>query len=373
MNKQFNTIDELLNLPWSEHFWFSKSGDQVTFGDDSSLMKNDRNYADISFDIGNNRALANVDVDGSIKDLTIFRSTYRANECETRHWPGVWLHKDFTCFGNYNFKLKIGDDTIDLASATCPKKTGFLANIFPVTVLDFEDFKVTLLTCAPISQDGKSRLSGVIYGANITYTGQNDLVGSLLLPELFTDLERFAIHKWSTFRGDDFELSLLEGEDTNQVDFHLKQGESVWIPVAIYLPGDSFVEDVNEKGTLEWFSQTYCYFKSMIGDLQIKNDSYLSEFLIRQILFCFEGIGMDEHGFIAGSNWGTNPTHNAIWIKDMVYSCLPFAQFEPEFFKKNILWFAKKWRSAQGAQSQRRRHPLLKHLHSLHHFCGLVL
>jgi hypothetical protein len=45
-----------------------------------SYMRNDDNVADITFDISNNKALANMDVNGAIKNLTIFRDTYRANE-----------------------------------------------------------------------------------------------------------------------------------------------------------------------------------------------------------------------------------------------------------------------------------------------------
>lgn len=51
-------------------------------------MRNDDNVADITFDISNNKVLANMDVNGAIKNLTIFRDTYRANEkSETPDFP----------------------------------------------------------------------------------------------------------------------------------------------------------------------------------------------------------------------------------------------------------------------------------------------
>lgn len=338
---KFKSFREVLKSPWSRMFWVERCSEGYKFGDPQSLMKNNSCLEHLTFDIGNNRCLANMGVNGTIKYLTIYRYTYRANESQSRGWPGVWLHKDFSCFGSYYFKLKIGDDIYDLSKVDWPSKTGFLDNIFPITEMRGEKVRVTLLTYAPITKDGSKRLSGIVYGAFIENLSHEKLKGSVILPELFTDTKRLDAEKdWITYRGDDFEMSLLDSpEDRFEVDMELCAGEAMWVPVGIYAPGEPFVQSVNEKGTLKWLEETWGFFRDMIGELIIEDNPFLSEFLVRNILTCFECIGMDPDEFIAGSNWGTYPTHYAIWIKDMYYSCLPFATLEPNLFKKVVLWF----------------------------------
>jgi hypothetical protein len=336
-------MKDLLCAPGSNHFGCRRGVNGLQFFDRDSLMSKDTDFTHLTFDIGNNRALANMDTHGTIKNLTVFRSTYRTNESEKRGWPGVWLHKDYSCFGSYAYSLELDGETVNLADCDWHSRSGFIDNIFPVTELVGKTLKATLLCFAPISTDGSERLPGIVYTLILENTSGASSTGAIVLPDLFTDLTRLdAERNWITYRGDDFELELLEyAKDACSVPFSLQPGQVATVSAAIYQPGEPFREHVNAKGVVAWLTETWQYFRGMLGRMQTHDDPYYGEFWERNVLQCLQCVGMDADGFIAGSNWGTNPTHNAVWIKDMYYSCLPFAAAEPEFFKKNILWFAK--------------------------------
>ena len=57
---------------------------------------------EITFDIGNNKALANVGPNGVLKTLTIYRESYRACCNPNMGWPGVWVGKDNSSYGAYD-------------------------------------------------------------------------------------------------------------------------------------------------------------------------------------------------------------------------------------------------------------------------------
>jgi hypothetical protein len=339
MNNTYTSIKDIINHPWAERFFYQKTNAGYSFGNQSSYMKNDGNVADITFDISNNKVLANMDVFGTLKNLTIFRDTYRANESHTRGWPGVWLHKDFAEFGPYWFEIKING--MELQSFVRDTKTGFIDNIVPVTQMITDAAVITCLFCTPVSADGKERLRGAIYGAYIENTADAELDVEITLPKLFQDTTRLdAPRLWKFYRGDDFEISLLDSRnDLFEVRAKLHAGEYVWVPVAIYAPGDEFVGKVNEKGSIYWISETIRYFRGMLGKLTVEDDAIYGEFLERCILSSLQSVSMDQTGKISGSNWGTNPSHFPIWIKDMYYSLLPAGMFDKELFKKAILWF----------------------------------
>ncbi|MGC2951963.1 glycoside hydrolase, partial [Enterococcus faecium] len=62
--------------------------------------------------------------------------------------------------------------------------------------------------------------------------------------------------------------------------------------------------------------------------------------LYRRALYqSFSSFGMNRHGKVVGSNWGSYPATYRIWNKDMYYASLPFTMFEPEFCQKTVLWF----------------------------------
>lgn len=331
MKVAFESVEEALSQPLSKYFWISREDTQVRCGNRDSFYSKSIFDKDLTFDISNNKVLANVSVNGFIKHLSVYRKSYEVDSI-----PGVWYFKDFTKTGPYYLSLKIGEKRWDLNKVDWPLKTGLLDNIFPITELKGAGLKIKLITYAPVSDDGKVRPRVLIYGVFLENVSNDRIQGaiSLRMSSSICSTSMPSIH-----------IKLLDGLDYNgEAGFYLEPDSKKWLPFIISaIPRqEQLQEEMEKKTSLEWLNSTWCYFRGITGYLEMPQDRFTQEFFERAIHQCVESIGITETGEIAGSNLGTYPTTNAIWMKDMYYSYLPFYLFEPEFFKKGILWFLDK-------------------------------
>lgn len=319
---QFESISEAVQAPTSRYFWVSCNEGEVSCGNPTSYFAKNPFDEHLTFDIGNNKVLANVSLNGSIKYLSFYRSSYPVDDI-----PGVWWHKDFSRTGPYKYSIQIGESLYDLTRVDWPVQVGLLGNIFPLVRLEENQIKITLLAFAPISEDGSLRPAALIYGLLLENCSEDAVSGKVILPEPNIDVY----------------ISLLDkvlARPGREVEYTLSPGEAFWVPTVITaVPGERVLGEVSRFSSLEWLNQTWSYFKNITGDLQIPDYPFVAEFLERAIHQCLECIGMTSGGEIAGSNWGTYPTTCQIWMKDMYYSYLPFFALEPAFFQKGILWF----------------------------------
>jgi hypothetical protein len=337
----FKTVQEALSAPRSTHFWFSCRDSKYEAGNRASFFSQLPPDEHLTYDISNNKVLVNVEHRGSIKFVTIFRGDYYA---DTGHfWPGVWVHRDFTKYGPYSFSIRIGDQSFDLAECNWPYKTSLLGNIFPVTEFSGQQVKATVLTYAPISEDGSIRPRGTIYGLLVDNISAERLTGAVQLPRAFSKenvTSKTIEAGLPCYR--DLNMGLLDfPEKTREVMVDLAPGQSLWVPVLLYSYGDPTLEEVDREGSLHWLNSTWAYYRGMTGALSMPEDGFTAEFFERCIHQCFESISMDGTGTVAGSNWGSYPPTLQTWMKDMYHSYLPFHLLEPEFCKKGILWWIK--------------------------------
>ncbi|MBW8347907.1 hypothetical protein K0H71_00430 [Bacillus sp. IITD106] len=324
----FNSIKDALKQPKSKHFWISSYNGRYQYGDKESFFGKKLPDQYLTFDISNNKVLANVNSNGSISNLTIYRGCYFSDDI-----PGVWVNKDFSSTGPYSFKIKIEESVYDLEDLAWRRTTSLLDNIFPITEIESEEIKVTLITYTPISSDGKQRLRGVIYGLYLENKSGMEIKGEVLLPNIGDQEDPFS--------NTDVSIAIA---DTHQgsgsgISFDLAPGNGIWVPAVLHAPGEEIMEEINSQGSLKWLLSTWSYFKSITGNLTMPSDPFAEEFFQRAVYQCMGAIGMDGKGDIVGSNWGTFPATKQIWMKDMYYSYLPFYMLETEFFKKGILWF----------------------------------
>ncbi len=325
----FNTIKQALSQETSKNFWVKCVDGSAEIGDPVSFFSKNVFDENLTFDIANNKVLANISLNGSIKHLSIYRSSYRV-DCI----PGVWVQKDFSNTGPYSYSVRIGKTVHDLSKVDWSLKTSLLDNIFPVTKLtDGEKVSITLITYAPISQDGKIRLRGIIYGLYLENISGSDITGSIILPMVNGSREERRTNRDVYICAADYTEKRLE------IPYNLAPGQHIWVPAVLSAPGETVVEQIDEKGSLYWLNSTWSYFKSITGKLSMPKDKFMEEFFQRAVHQCIESIGMDGNGRIAGSNWGTYPTTPEIWMKDMYYSFLPLFLLETEFFKEGIMWF----------------------------------
>jgi hypothetical protein len=336
------TIRDMLIQPWGKLFWIERKGGKYRMGDPSSKYGGNLNFEDLTFDISNNKVLANVGLQGSIKNLTIYRDSYRVST-SSGNLPGVWMAKDNSSFGPYSYKIHIEGSTFDLAKVDWDFRTGLLDNIFPVTELRDPQgrFLVRLLTFAPISADGLERLRGVVYGLQLENLSRGNLAGSVELPEMFAnqrqDFTKQPIHMWEPF---EFEFGLGDSKSfQRKIKFQLAPEGNVWVPLILSMAGDSTVEAVNQKGTAAWLAESWAYYRRLLGRLDISGVGYLSGFFERQVMQALGSIAMSASGKLAGTNWGSYPATREIWMKDAYYSCLPIATLDPSLVKPILSWF----------------------------------
>ena len=349
-----NSIKEAISKPWGKLFYIERIDGKYKMGDTISQFNNNKEFEHLTFDISNNKVLANVGIQGSLKRMTIYRDSYFSN-CSPPSgltdgsWPGVWAAKDNSSYGPYSFSIELNGKNYDLDKVEWDFRTGLLDNLIPITELKGpnDQFKINLLTFAPISTDGKKRVRGLVYGLFLENNSTELLSGTIHLPKLFTN-KRQDVNpilngplSWAIFDPYDFEMAIGDTEQQNfNVSFNLKKGEGIWVPVVFNNLGDTALYEINSLGTIEWLNQTEQYFRNIVGQVKTPEDPYLSEFFERQVLAAFGSIAMSESGKIAGSNWGSYPATRQIWMKDFYYSCLPFMRLDKDFAQKLILWFS---------------------------------
>lgn len=329
MPHPFTTISEALSQPKSSHFGVLYKNGRYTANDPHSFFGRKLPDPELTFDVANNKTLVNVHMNGSIKNVTVYNSSYYSDNI-----PGVWMCKDFREAGPYAFKLKLGDKQVNLGSDDLPYTTSLLDNLFPVTEYLLGDVTATLLVFTPVSADGDLRLRGVVYGLQVENRSEQAVTGEVILPSADTSEEHL-------FSGPEFCIHAAEREPAGSftTPFSLDPGQSLWVPAVIYPAGDSAPLIIDAKGTTYWLNETWAYFRGITGRLKMNDDPFAAEFYERAILQCFGSLAMDSQGGIAGANWGTSPTTQFTWNKDMYYALLPFHTAEPELFKQGMLWF----------------------------------
>ncbi len=292
-----------------------------------------------SYDVSNNKVLANLDEFGTVKLISFYRSHYTADDI-----PGVWVCKDFGQAGPFYYGLEIGGREISFKSGEVKAQSDLLDNLFPRAVFTGDTYKASILAYAPVSADGRVRLRAMVYGIYIENIGEDCLEGKVVLPDYSPGGNYFTLPDVS---GTTLEC-LTEGK---KVPFSLKKGKGVWIPTVLYGPGENEdLKEISGKGTLYWFNQTAAYFRNILGRLRMPEDEMTAYLFERAVYQGLSSVGMNREGKVCGSNWGTFPTTKQIWMKDMYYSYLPLCMLYPDYFKQGMLWFLENGIRPKGAR-----------------------
>lgn len=331
----FASLEEAAFSETTSPFWVRTGPSGLTSGNPQSyyaaIPPDDR----LSFDVSNNRVLANIGVHGDVTNLTFYRGSHFADDM-----PGVWVHKDSSQSGPFGFRWAVegADTSEDGAEWT----VDLLDNIFPRSRRTDDGLEASVISFAPISADGTTRLPMLVH-VLVLRSRVGTLRGTVRLPRLTGDDDLFtqpgvsgAVVGYKT--------------DGEELPFTLGPGESTCVPYVFYVPGEyDQVEVLRSDGVLPWLNSTLGYFRSMLGRLRTPEPAHAALWE-RSLLGCFNAIGMDPSGNLAGSNWGSNPTTTQIWMKDLYYALLPFCVFEPRLAEKGILWFAEHGVRPRGAR-----------------------
>ncbi|MCK4601187.1 MAG: hypothetical protein KAU28_01890, partial [Phycisphaerae bacterium] len=279
----------------------------------------------LMFDVCNNKVLATVELNGTVKHFATYRDCYASDSLA----PGIWWYKDFSQTGPYAYTIEIAGQRHDLTEVDWPLRMSLLDNVLPLVRLTGPGVEVKLIAFAPISADGSERPRGLIYGLQLTNTSGDTLEGRIFLPVNYgADMTCVAVAAGAN----------LDADGT--VAFRLAPDEAVWVPTVIAaVPGEPVLEQIDRLSSLEWLNETLSYFRGMFGDLEMPDDPFPAAFLTRAMLTCFNSLAMDETGEAVGANWSGFPATKQIWMKDLYHALAPLAAHEPDLLTQYILWF----------------------------------
>lgn len=324
-------VSEVLAGPQSRYFWLDVRDGELTSGNPHSLFKtlDDR----FTFDVSNARVAVNVAYNGAIQGWTAYRGCYLVDDI-----PGVWWHKDYARIGPLSFSVAVDGVTTDLAEVTSELRTGLLGTVIPKTEIDHGPLRLTLVSFAPISADGALRPPASFYCLLLANASDRTVDGSVGLPRPLAETRRGA-----DVSVESLQVSIARADGAEQlaeVPFTLTPGEELWIPTIIAAsPAADAAAELNGRTALEWLEETLAYYHGLTGTLETPEDPFLGEYLARCIHQCLHAFGMAADGELVGSNWGSFPITDRIWMKDMYYSALPLMLFDPDMARRTIMWF----------------------------------
>ncbi|MHC4563892.1 MAG: hypothetical protein ACYS8X_14130, partial [Planctomycetota bacterium] len=325
----FDSIEAALDGPVSGLFWVEMADGKATCGHSDSLYAEKVPDKYLMFDVCNNKVLANLELNGTVKHFATYRGCYPADPMG----PGIWWYKDFTQSGPFSFTVEIAGERYDLAEADWPLRMSLLDNVVPLVRLTGPGVEVKLIAFTPISADGGDRPRGLIYGLQLTNTSGEALAGKIIPPVTVTG--QYNAHECYIGAADGIEL-----DANGELAFDLAVGEALWVPVVIApVPGRPVLDHINSSSCLQWLSETLGYFRAMFGELDMPSDPFPAAFFQRAMLLCFGSLAMDEHGEPVGANWSSFPATMQIWQKDLYHALAPLAALEPKLLTHYILWF----------------------------------
>lgn len=342
-------MEDVASLPAGRFFRVERSDGKIRFGDDQSIFSNAVEKDELTFDVTNLRALGNMGLGGQLKAVTIYRDSYR--HCsKPPGWCGVWTAKDLSSYGPYFFTLDLDQPDGKTEPVALNEKLSWdlkitlLDNIFPMAELKDPAGRLTarILAFAPLSADGKDRPAGIVYHLWVENTGNGTLSGKVKLPPIFGSRPD---GNWAWKEPYEFEFGRADGQkitaDTLKegIPFSLKKGETLSIPLVLYMPGSNALDAITTRGELDWFKDTWRYHRGLLGRLKVDSNPWLTEFYERELLQSLGSLALGPTGKLAGSNWGTYPANKQIWAKDCFYSALPVVSIDPALSAVIIDWF----------------------------------
>ena len=311
------TINEVIYSPKHPFFNAELNDGNVTTSNEYSYYRNIPDVKGLTFDVSNQKTLANLDVCGTIQTLTFYRENLLTEEK-----PGVWVNKQLSQTNSLSLKVEVNGIVYHLSESDHRIEVDVIQDCLPRYIHHYSTFKVIVVSFAPILANKRlSMLVQQVYIVNETHESLQVSVKDVpSYQEKYSDQQNVLI-------------SQKGNKDT------IAQQEVASFAIAFVDP-NAFEEVMTfqESDIEKWLKETLNYFAQLFGQLSMPDDRVVH--LYRRALYqSFSSFGMNRQGQVVGSNWGSYPATNRIWNKDMYYASLPFTMFEPELCQKTVLWF----------------------------------
>jgi len=317
------TPEDVLNIPCGKYFWAEIMDGRFRCGNENSFYGKHLDQR-ITFDIGNGKVLAHVDLTGSILDVFSYGESYAFDN----QMPGVWVHHPFRRTPDMGFTLRLASTTYTLLRLQNNFRVSLLDNFVPIGE-HFMDRRVVvkLITFAPISGDGSVRPRCVIHAIFLKNVSDSVVTGAVDTPVSDTHVG----------------VTRCDGAPETNQEFALAPGEVFWLPVTIApFEATDVLTRIECADCLEWLRSTLTYYRGVTGRLTTHGDSFLAELYERCMCQSVNSVVLTDRGEVSGQNsWGTYPTREETWMKDFHYSSMPLVSTAPEIGLKVMEWFLK--------------------------------
>lgn len=283
-----------------------------------SYYRGNLSHEGLTYDVSNQKVLANLDVFGNLETLTFYQQNFLTEEK-----PGVWVNKQLIQTQNISFTVTVNQVVYQLDDGLHRVTVDVEDNLNPRFVHEYPEFRLTIRPFCPIVAG--ERLSCLVYGFEVENISNENLEVSFALPQLYQQ------------KLSDQQNVLIVGQQLEAVQ--IAPQKTTTAAIALIDPNCYQLMDLFAAADCEeWFADTMDYFRGRFGKLTME-DEYLASLFQRAAYQSFAAFGMNREGQLVGSNWGSYPATNRIWNKDMYYSSLPFLFFDQELMEQTILWF----------------------------------
>ncbi len=109
------SIKDMVHAPVNPFFSVAVKDGQYECGNRESYYAKKLPDDTFSYDISNNKVLANADEFGTLKTVTFYRGCYTCDDI-----PGVWVSKDFGQAGPFYFRLTVEGQEVSLCGGSLP-------------------------------------------------------------------------------------------------------------------------------------------------------------------------------------------------------------------------------------------------------------
>ncbi|BBN98047.1 glycoside hydrolase [Sporolactobacillus terrae] len=311
------TIKMLLQQALHPFYNVCYTNGQFTSTNPRSFYRNLLPPEGLTFDVSNQKVLANIDVFGTISRLTFYQDNFLTEEK-----PGVWVNKQYTQTQQLKFRLIVDGKAYDLSASDHDVTIDLVEDSLPRIIHRYHHFTVYCIPFCPIVDD--HRYSMLVYQTYVENNCRRPLQVSLPQISLFQQ-------KYS----DQQNVLIDQKGAQQQVATHGLAAFSIGlIDPNAYQEAKAFQTADLER----WLIVTLHYYQALYGDLQM-DDPAVGHLFNRALYQSFASFSMNNHEQIVGSNWGSYPATNRIWNKDMYYASLPFLFFDAALCQKTILWF----------------------------------
>ncbi|MGM0213698.1 glycoside hydrolase [Enterococcus sp. AZ109] len=308
----------MLTTETNPYFHLRIDNGQYTTKNEVSYYRNKLPDEGLSFDVSNQKVLANLNVFGNLKALTFYQQNFLTEEK-----PGVWVNKQLTQTSKVSFELMVNGQPYSLENDEHRIIADVMDNINPRFVHEYSKFRLTVVPFCPIVK--QVRLSCLVYYFVLENTCGETLKVRFLPPKLYQE-------KYS-----DQQNVLIYSQQLAEVE--IKPQEKTTAASALSDPNCYEEGACFEKANIaDWLEETLDYFRSRFGKLTLP-DKYMASLFQRAIYQSFSAFALNKEKQLVGSNWGSYPATKRIWNKDMYYTSLPFLFFDQELMEQTILWF----------------------------------